>query len=87
MIKMMPLYDEDPLSVETIIRKETRKDRIMDRDEIIERNLFDKDVIERILNEDRGKEKRYKLHIWSMIVGMICGVIGTHIWQYVERLF
>ena len=34
------------------------------------------------------RESKYKvLHLWSMIVGMICGVIGTHIWQYIEQLF
>ena len=26
-------------------------------------------------------------HVWSMIIGVICGTVGVHIWLYIERIF
>lgn len=33
------------------------------------------------------RTRRETPHLWSMLLGMICGIISTHIWQWVEQLF
>ena len=59
----------------------------MDKEELIEKNRLNKDDIEMILNEDRGyvvKKVYEESHLWvSLVIGIIAGVIGTHIYQYV----
>lgn len=73
--------------------KETKeKDKRMkkkDKFEIVEKTL-DEDDIESILTDSKAymiPVKREGPHVWSIIIGIICGVIGTHIGQYVERFF